>query len=493
MTVQELFAKLGLKIDNKSFSAADQLLGGIKTALGAIAAFQTVKFLGGLVQDTAHAADGFVKMSQKIGVAIEPLQQLAYAAELSDVQIGDLSVSLGRFNKAIVEAKKGDSDPAKTFRNIGISIRGANGELRSTEDVLTDVADVFAGMEAGPEKTALAMKLFGKSGAQLIPLLNEGSGGIAKLRDDFVELGAQIDGETAKSFEEFNDDQTRVKTAFKGLRNQAVMALLPVLKDLVKGLLGWVKANREFIQLKLQKVLLGIISALKFFASGVGFAVRAIAFFNEHWKLFLVLIGSVTAALLVLKAASVAAALASAAAWIASLAPFVLLAAAIAAVILIVEDLYMWFTGGESVLKGLYDAAVEWVAEGMTAVIEDSIEFWKQAFRDFFQWIVDGFNNAVDEIVNFFSGKSYDEVIKAAIEDARNGRDTTASVTGGVPVRNGPGNVNSTSNKNVKADITVNIPPGMDAKQVGEEVATKFRKFWDGQMRDFAAASTGGQ
>ena len=60
-------------------------------------------------------------------------------------------------------------------------------------------------MEDGAGKTALAIKLFGKSGADLIPLLNQGRAGIKELTDEAAKLGIVISTETAAKAEQFND------------------------------------------------------------------------------------------------------------------------------------------------------------------------------------------------------------------------------------------------------------------------------------------------
>ena len=62
---------------------------------------------------------------------------------------------------------------AKAFKALGISVKDNEGNLRSSEEVFLDVADKFSKMEDGAGKTTLAIKLFGKSGADLIPLLNQ--------------------------------------------------------------------------------------------------------------------------------------------------------------------------------------------------------------------------------------------------------------------------------------------------------------------------------
>ena len=64
------------------------------------------------------------------------------------------------------------------FKALGIDVRDASGNIRDTNAVFLDIADRFGRMQDGATKSALAMQVFGKSGAELIPLLNSGRDGL---------------------------------------------------------------------------------------------------------------------------------------------------------------------------------------------------------------------------------------------------------------------------------------------------------------------------
>ncbi len=83
----------------------------------------------------------------------------------------------------MLEAAKGDG-PAKVFNALGVSVTDANGRLREGNAVFADLADRFSRMEDGSTKTALAIQIFGESGADLIPLLNAGADGLARMADE---------------------------------------------------------------------------------------------------------------------------------------------------------------------------------------------------------------------------------------------------------------------------------------------------------------------
>ncbi len=118
------------------------------------------------------------------------------------------------------------------FDALGISVRDANGALRPTAEVLKEVADRFQTMPDGAEKTALAMDLFGKSGAAMIPMLNAGSEGMTALMEEARALGLVISQETADSAGKFNDNLNKLYGAASGLAAIIAAQLAPVLEQI---------------------------------------------------------------------------------------------------------------------------------------------------------------------------------------------------------------------------------------------------------------------
>jgi lambda family phage tail tape measure protein len=101
---------------------------------------------------------------------------------------------------------------------------------------MLQISERFAGMADGANKTAIAMSLFGRSGAQLIPLLNGGRDGVEKLRAEAEKLGLVIGGDTTKSAEQFNDSLTQLGSIFTGLANEMATAVLPMLNNITQAM-----------------------------------------------------------------------------------------------------------------------------------------------------------------------------------------------------------------------------------------------------------------
>ena len=98
------------------------------------------------------------------------------------------------------------------------------------------IRDSFQAMPDGAQKSALAVQLFGKSGAELIPFLNQGREGIAALTGEMEALGVQIGGDTAAQAEVFNDSLAKLRLAATSLANRVIEAFLPALNEMAGGM-----------------------------------------------------------------------------------------------------------------------------------------------------------------------------------------------------------------------------------------------------------------
>lgn len=206
-----------------------------------IARLASAAALPALAKALIDNADRLAKLSQSTGVAVESLSQLDYAAGLSGASSEDLAAALNRLNKSAAEAAQGGKSQAEAFGALGVAVKDAQGNMRSTEDLLTDVAEAFSQIEDGPAKAAVAMDLFGKSGANLIPFLNNGRKGLSDLRGEAHQFGLTVSGEASKAAEEFNDNLDRLRAAAAGAANQITSEMLPTFAALTDSAVDFAK------------------------------------------------------------------------------------------------------------------------------------------------------------------------------------------------------------------------------------------------------------
>lgn len=128
-----------------------------------------------------EAVDQAGKMAQQLGLSVDAFGRPDFAAKQSGATVGELRTGLQGLNRRIGEAVGGNDKAAELFERLGVSITDAAGAIRPLEEIVADVADGFAALPDGAQKSALALQLLGETGARLLPLFNQGSEGLRQL------------------------------------------------------------------------------------------------------------------------------------------------------------------------------------------------------------------------------------------------------------------------------------------------------------------------
>ena len=220
-------AKRKLKDFEKSGDKSAKAIGGM---LGKLASAVTVTAFTSLAKQALDVADATSKAAAKIGTTTEALSRMQHWADLGGVAVDQLQTAMTKLNRQLVmAAQDSGSKAANAFKAIGVSITDANGQIRSSESVMADIADRFSKMRDGAGKTTVAMDLFGKAGASLIPVLNGGADSMRAAAAEADALGITIDGKAAKAAEQFNDNLSRLTKVIKGSFLVSMQELAPLL------------------------------------------------------------------------------------------------------------------------------------------------------------------------------------------------------------------------------------------------------------------------
>lgn len=272
-------ASLNIRVATTGVSAVMAQFGQLSNVIAGfgsqLAAGFSVAALVNFTRQTINTADNMRDLSQQVGVSVEALAALRKQGATNDLTLDSIGLGLGLLNNKLFDAASKGGEAAKVFKTLGVSIADADGNLRTTEAVLTDIADVFKRMPDGAQKTAAAMDLFGRSGRQWVPLLNEGAEGMRKLR----EQAGGIDTKFADDADRFNDSIASFQLALEGLSVALAKNITPTLTAFVKLLTDASDSTEKtygFVALLSDavKVLTAgftvIISAVKLFAEALG-------------------------------------------------------------------------------------------------------------------------------------------------------------------------------------------------------------------------------
>ena len=266
-----------------AFDSIKRGLGGLtdtaKSVNGVLANLGVAVSVAGLtamVKSAINTGDALDEMSQRVGVSVETLSVWKPAAEQSGVSGESFEKGLRKLSTTMLEAATGSEDAARGFSAVGVEFKNQDGTLRATDQVLLDLAERFKAMPDGAEKTALAVQLFGKSGAELIPFLNQGRDGINELAAEMQALGVQMSSETAAQAGNFNDALDKLKLATQSIGNQIIASLLPALNDMAGGMVESAKQGGT-----LRVILDGVVLVLKTLALGVATVGKAFVALGE--------------------------------------------------------------------------------------------------------------------------------------------------------------------------------------------------------------------
>ena len=190
--------------------------------------------LGAMMKKTAAAGDAIWDMSQRTGVSTRILSSYKLAADQAGSSLEGLATGFRGLSSRMMDAKNGLAESKRAFDSLGVTVTDSTGALRPMNDVLLEVADKFSSMEDGATKAALAQDIFGRSGMELIPMLNAGRKGLEESARQAERLGMVFDEKAARASDAFNDSLTALKGSFAGIIKEATIGLMPTITKLTE-------------------------------------------------------------------------------------------------------------------------------------------------------------------------------------------------------------------------------------------------------------------
>lgn len=222
------------------FSFAGRGVAGLLSAAG-----MAGMGMAGFVKSMAGAAAEAENLSAALGVSSQDLQKLSYAAGSVNVEGDAFHDMLSTLTEKMVESAKGSEELTEMFSALGVSVRKSGGGIKSSSQVMMEIADAFAAMADGSVKTKLAIELFGDEGKRLIPLLNQGSAAISAMGKEAEDMGLVFDKVTMAAGQEFSAALSKTQMSLLGLSRLIGKELLPLATPMINAFHAWIDANRE--------------------------------------------------------------------------------------------------------------------------------------------------------------------------------------------------------------------------------------------------------
>lgn len=519
MIVEELIAALGVEVDQASINRVSMAFDAFGKGAFAVASAVAGAFVSvaTAVYKTAESGDQLAATAEKLGLTTDTLQELNYATMLTDTSTEALATGLKFLGKNAAEAALKGGDAAEAFAGIKLK---ENGKVRDLDQLFGDIADKFTTMPDAASKVNLAMKIFGRSGTELIPMLNKGREGIAAFREEARTTGYVLSGEAVDAAQAFDDSLKRLNARLIGWRNRLAAPLIEKFTKLLDRMSAAVMKNGGFFDQ---------------LATAIGHALDGLEWFLAHENAIRAAIWAVTTALVAwglaalsaaiasgtLSFAAVSAAIAAAAAWLAATLPLILFAGLLA---LVIDDLYAFATGGKSALGNFIDylskinpddSPLIKMLKAAGSLVFDLTNPKRWAV---FGQAIAGVTATIGSLVSAVASVVPGLGLISALLPSGTGKALTAAALATVPGNTGallsgffsaPGAQFDPSGALLSASptvsmprghtspnvyapqISVTVPPGTDAHGVASTVKQAVEEHWERNMRSVAAQSTG--
>lgn len=312
---------------------------GLKGALGILGAMGAVlgTAAGGIAAMTLKVvdqADALGDLSQRIGVSAEAIQKLNYVAIMNGSSSEAMTSSLEGLNRQIGLAASGEKMQEDTFKELGISVKDATGQIKSADVVLAEMQNTLK--DKSPQEVAgyLRKLRLDPTLAQTLGLTAEEMAKLNKEAEGFgIMTQEQIDQAQA-----FNDSLDQLKFGMDGFTNKMMLSVAPSILEGIEIFKEFLSANKELISGGLE-ILVSVIS-------GVIHVAKSLAQVYP-----IVLAGLAVWGIMALRAAMATAKLNGTM----LISPAVWVAAGLIGLMLVVDDLVTAFNGGESAIATFFD------------------------------------------------------------------------------------------------------------------------------------------
>jgi hypothetical protein len=375
MIVRELLVRLGVIADPGKVKDFDGAIDDLKANMGALVSVsKQVVAVGAAVGAafglqavaTASATIEIERQAAALGLSTDAYQEWKAAVGAFGVDTKDLADGFGQVAQVIGNAQDGADNAVKTFKSLNIEIADLKG--KSVEEVFYLIADGIQATTDSGDRLRAANTLLGEQLArQLLPLLVEGSAGLDAYRRRARELGGVLDRDAIDRGREAAQVFAQFRIVTQGLRNELGLAFLPLMTHLATifvevaaGSRGWIGQRMEVAVRRISEALetltrhaeeVDVVVRERFGGwANILERVKSVVVLLATAQAWRTLVSAITAVRAGFVALTATGGLLAGASFATVLGWAVALAAALVALYLVVDDLWTYFRGGESVI-----------------------------------------------------------------------------------------------------------------------------------------------
>jgi len=235
------------------------------------------------VKNVGQYAQELQIMANRTGMTISEVQEMQYVAKQTGVEFNSLQKLTQSLSQKVLEAQSASSAMARAFDYLGVNTRDSSGQLRSINDVFSDMLLALSRVNNATERNALAMKIFGEESKNIIPLLTAGEAEINRMRQEARDLGVVMSDTAVSDFTDFNRQLKSTADSVTSAGRQLVAQFLPA----ISVVLEWVNKGVNWFKNLSQEQMSNIKRWVALTATILG----VVAVFGIMAKVFSVALG----------------------------------------------------------------------------------------------------------------------------------------------------------------------------------------------------------
>lgn len=279
MIVRELLTKIGFQIDKKPLVSFDKTVESTKKNLedltkktntfgfsllgivSSLTAVQTALFA--FTVATARGMEETQQLAKRAGTSSQNLQELEAVAQSAGVKTNEFTNSMISLNKAIGNARFGIGTTARDFIRLGVNVRNANGTFKDNADLYVEVANKIKALKSPSKELIYSQKLLGTSSLKLVDTFSQSAKALQTQRDEVKKLITVVDDKGIQTTNRFLSAWDKFRLMFKGVRDSIALGLMPVFTDMLNGVKDWYLGNKQVIDQNIKGVIDGLAFSLR--------------------------------------------------------------------------------------------------------------------------------------------------------------------------------------------------------------------------------------
>lgn len=210
--------------------SANRLGGALRQMTAFYVGLRVLRGIKNFIESTIDGAAALRAQAATLGLTTDELQKYQYVADALHTPTRQVAFAFRFFNRAVGEAALGTKHANKVFDDLGMKIKDSHDKIRPTADLLFEFADKLKKVPHQATRTALAMSTLGRGGAELLPLLQNGSVALKDMFQDVEDLGGGFNDTFVKQAAEARVYLVRLRFAIRGMGVAITQALLPGLE-----------------------------------------------------------------------------------------------------------------------------------------------------------------------------------------------------------------------------------------------------------------------